>query len=111
MSLNVLVVEDEGSVRRAIVRALQVSGLKLDHVAEAENGEQALRLLGENHFDILLVDLNMPVVNGFEFVDRIKKNPDVGRLPVIFISGERTDEMIQIGHKKGVGFIQKPFTP
>ena len=111
MALDVLVVDDSAMMRAIITKTLRLSGLPLGKVFEAANGEEGLRLIGENWIDVVLVDINMPVMNGEEMLDRIRQNPETADLPIVVVSTESSATRIDMVHKKGAGFIHKPFNP
>lgn len=111
MPLNVLVVDDSAVMRAVIVRALRFSGLPLGKVHEAGNGKEGLQVLDENWVDLALVDINMPVMNGEEMIDRLRQRPETADLPVIVISTEGSEVRIKRLLEKGARFIRKPFTP
>jgi two-component system chemotaxis response regulator CheY len=79
---------------------------------EAGNGEEALDVLSNEWVDIVLTDINMPVMNGHELVARMAANEAFHSIPVIVVSTDRTDdrvrEMIALGAK---GYVKKPFQP
>jgi len=105
--VKILVVDDEPRIRDACQMVLSEEGFE---VALAADGEQGLQMIGEEHFDIVLVDLMMPVLSGFEVLSHVKKNhPDT---VVIVITGYATLEHSVRAMKKGAfDFIPKPFTP
>jgi two-component system chemotaxis response regulator CheY len=61
MALNVLIVDDSAAMRSIIQKTLHLSGLEIENVYQAKNGQEALDLLEENWVDLALVDINMPV--------------------------------------------------
>ncbi|RZO57923.1 MAG: response regulator, partial [Sandaracinaceae bacterium] len=71
MKMKVLVVDDSKAMRMIVRRALRQTGLDLD-VSEAENGQAAFHQLTETRFDFVLSDWNMPEMNGYELLQRIK---------------------------------------
>lgn len=111
MALNVLVVDDSAVMRKMIVRTLRLSGLPLGEVYEAGNGREGLEVLGAHWVDLALVDINMPVMNGEEMIDRIRQNPEMADLSVIVVSTDSSETRIEMLQKKGAGFVHKPFTP
>jgi two-component system, chemotaxis family, chemotaxis protein CheY len=84
---NALVVEDSPTMRQLIVNALQrIRGMR---VAEAANGVEALRKLAPPAwFDIILTDVNMPVMDGLKLVQRIRMDPELKDIPIIVITTE-----------------------
>ena len=112
MALNVLIVDDSEVMRSVIHRILTMSGFDLGTVLKAENGEQALKLLDSNWIDVVLTDINMPVMNGEELLERIKSIDTLADIPVIIVSTEeRCDKIDAILAKGAVGYITKPFKP
>jgi two-component system, chemotaxis family, chemotaxis protein CheY len=109
--LNVLVVDDSSVMRSIVVRALRMSGLQLNEIHQAEDGIQALDLLGKHWIDLVFVDLNMPRMNGIELIDRVRQTPEIADLPIIVVSTESSTTRIQMLKEKGVNFVHKPFSP
>ena len=111
MAFNVLVVDDSAVMRSIISRTLKLSGLPLGEVFEAGNGQDALRVMDSQWIDLALVDINMPIMNGEEFIDHLRDNPATVDLPIIVVSTESSQTRIDSLQRKGVRFIHKPFTP
>jgi two-component system chemotaxis response regulator CheY len=61
--------------------------------------------------NVALVDINMPVMNGVEMIERLRQNPKTANLPIVVVSTESSEKRIQMVHSKGAGFIHKPFNP
>jgi two-component system, chemotaxis family, chemotaxis protein CheY len=112
MAYNVLIVDDSNTMRKVILKALTLSGFSLGDCLEAENGKEALMVLDSHWVDLILTDLNMPVMNGWELVHRLKDNPTYTEIPVVLITTEgsetRLRELFELGIKD---YIQKPFHP
>jgi two-component system chemotaxis response regulator CheY len=111
MEFNVLVVDDSSVMRAMIIRTLKMSGIPLGDLHEAENGARALEVLGANWVDLALVDINMPVMNGEELIDRVRDNPEFRDLAVIVVSTESSETRIEKVQRQGARFVHKPFTP
>jgi two-component system chemotaxis response regulator CheY len=112
MPLNVLVVDDSETVRSVIRETLGLSGLELGTVLEAGNGEEALGLLQHEWIDLILADLNMPVMNGLELVRRLHEDDVLKSVPVIMISTVGSKTSIEELRARGVrAYVRKPFTP
>jgi two-component system chemotaxis response regulator CheY len=109
--LNVLVIDDCEVMREMIVKILRMSRLPLGEVLEAGNGEEGLRILRRDGIQLAIVDINMPVMNGEEMIDRIRRDPSMSSLPVVIVSAEGSDSRIEVLRGKGAGFVHKPFTP
>ena len=112
MAYNILIVDDSQTMRKVIHKALQLSGLELGRCLEAGNGQEALAVLNTQWIDLILTDLNMPVMNGLDLVKNLKDNKTLQSIPVVLITTEgsetRLQELFQLGVKD---YIQKPFHP
>lgn len=104
---KILVVDDADSIRTALSRDLCAYGYA---VSTAENGLQALNLLKqEPDFNLLLVDLNMPVMNGLELVEAIRKDPILASLTVLIMSTESGNTVRDRGRALKIsGWVLKP---
>jgi two-component system chemotaxis response regulator CheY len=111
MALNILVVDDSSVMRAIIIKTLRLSQLPLGEILEAPNGQEALKVLDGKWIDLALVDINMPVMDGEEMIDRLRQNPVTEDLPIIIISTEGSETRKEVLRQKGVGFVHKPFTP
>lgn len=112
MGKNVLLVDDSSTMRKIIGRSLRQAGLDFDNIFEAGDGLEALEILEKESVDIVLSDINMPNMNGIEFL-REKANRDaIKKIPVLMISTETGDDIIGEAKSLGaVGSLKKPFTP
>jgi two-component system chemotaxis response regulator CheY len=111
MSLNVLVVDDSAVMRSMIIRTLEMAGVDIGQVFQASNGEEALRQLDANWIDLALVDINMPVMNGEQLIEEVRRRSAIADLPIIVVSTEGSQTRIERLQQKGAKFIHKPFTP
>ncbi len=111
MAFNVLVVDDSAVMRAMVIRTLKMSGLPLGEIHQAGDGVQALGVLNANWVDLALVDINMPIMNGEELIDRIRDTPELRDLAIIVVSTESSQTRINKVRKQGARFVHKPFTP
>ncbi len=112
MSFNVLIVDDSNSMRAVIKKIITISGFKMGQCIEAGNGKEALEALADNWMDVIVSDINMPVMNGFELLKSLNEDDFLNNIPVILISTESSEERMQEAFDLGAkGFIRKPFTP
>src|SRR5690242_15203959 len=90
----VLVVDDSRTMRLGLIRALNNLGFR--NITEAANGRQALEIVQSKHFDLLLLDMEMPEMNGIDVLLTLKAKPELSGLPVIVISGtEQTESAVK----------------
>ena len=111
MALNILVVDDSSVMRTMIIKTLRLSGIPIGKVHEAANGAEGLEVLSRNWIDLVLVDINMPVMNGEEMIDNLRMDPENDNLSVIVVSTENSTARVKMLEDKGVLFVHKPFTP
>ncbi len=105
----VLVVDDDERLREYVRVNLEAEGYV---VREAGSGEEALNALGEESPDLILLDVMMPQVDGWETLRRIQEHTGVGAIPVIMFSGQVDEGSAGDATSRGVqGFIGKPFDP
>jgi len=112
MAFHLMIVDDSPSMRAFIVRVIWLSGLEVGLCMQASNGQEALDLLQQNWIDIVLTDINMPVMNGEEFVRCLEKDEMLRTIPVLVVSTDgsehRVQRMMSLGAK---GYVKKPFSP
>ena len=111
MTMNVLIVDDSGVMRAMILKTLRMTGLPLGEVHQAGNGEEGLAVLDAHWIDLVIADINMPVMNGEEMIDRMQANPATRDTPTVVVSTEGSETRIERLTHKGVRFVHKPFTP
>ena len=109
MSKRILLVDDSASVRQVAGIALRRAGYE---TVEAENGQLALGKLDEGKLNLIISDVNMPVMNGIEFLKAVKQHPTCKFTPVIMLTTEAGDDMKAQGKAAGAkAWIVKPFQP
>lgn len=111
MAFNVLVVDDSAVMRTMVIRTLQLSGIPVGEVFEARNGEEGLEQLRAAWIDLVLLDLNMPQMNGEELLAEIRAHPETRDVAVIVVSTEGSESRIQRIRDLGAQFVHKPFRP
>jgi two-component system chemotaxis response regulator CheY len=107
---SVLIVEDSATTR-AMIRAV-IEDMEEEFIAqEASTGFEALRLLPQGSFDLIITDINMPDVNGLELIHFVKTNPNYQHIPMVIVTTERSSEDKERGLALGASaYITKPFT-
>ncbi len=106
---SILVVDDFESVRLYHVSYLRRKGYRC---VAAESGDDALRTLESEPFDLVLLDLHMPNLNGREFLKQVRADPVRSALPVLIITSDSSPDAIQAdADLKGVGVLVKPLAP
>jgi CheY-like chemotaxis protein len=98
-------------MRLIIKSALQICGLPIQQFFLAGDGSEGLKVLSREAPDIVLIDLNMPVMGGLEMIGNIRSNPAWAGLRMVVISTEFSKERIQEIEQMGIPFIHKPFSP
>jgi DNA-binding response OmpR family regulator len=106
----ILVAEDERDIRELIVITLQTHGLT--NVVEARNGEEAIAQARTNKPDLILMDVRMPKMTGYEACKVLKDDPSMNGIPIVFLSAKGQETEIKLGIELGAEeYIIKPFAP
>lgn len=112
MALNILVVDDSSVMRKMLIRTLGLCGIPVGDISQAGNGQEGLEALEKKGgINLVLVDINMPVMDGESMVQAMRLNPTWAKIPVIFISSESSASRIEMLIRSGAGFVHKPFAP
>ena len=112
MSCNLLIVDDSAILRAAIKKVVKLAGVNEDRIFEAGNGKEALELMSTVWVDLVLLDLNMPVMNGEEFAVELRKQPDLADVAVVVVSTESNEDRLNRMRELGaVEVLHKPFEP
>src|SRR5687768_2086360 len=107
---TVLIADDDAAVRRLLTAVLRPRG---HTIIEAGNGEQALELVESRRPELIVSDLLMPAMDGYELVRRLRIAPDTARTPVIFLTAEYDeDDAKELARSAGVSrVLRKPCKP
>ncbi|NOZ57905.1 MAG: response regulator [Calditrichaeota bacterium] len=112
MALKVLVADDSDVMRKIILRNLRMAGVDVEKCYEARHGFEALYHLSKDDVDLILSDINMPEMDGLEFIRKVREMDLSKRVPIVVISSEGSEHMMREAVKAGADeFISKPFTP
>ncbi len=108
MSKVILVVDDSSTVRKFVSVSLSMQGFK---VITAGDGMDALEKLPAEKPDLIITDLNMPNMDGFEFIRTLRENPDYQDIPVIILTSLSDKTNKELGLKSGAhSYLIKPFS-
>jgi len=111
-NLRALIVDDSSVMRKIVERSLRQAGLDIAEILEAGNGAEALAALQTNKVDLILCDINMPVMDGLEFVKQLAGVENAEGVPVVMITTEGSEAHVVQALSAGArGYIRKPFTP
>ena len=112
MAYNILVVDDSTTVRAVLTKTLEMAQIPVNQLYLAANGRQALAVLQETWIDLVLTDINMPVMDGMELVKEMAADGLLSKVPVVVISTEGSEVRIAELKQNGIrGYLRKPFTP
>lgn len=104
--ISVLLVDDDAEVLRVVARLLESQG---HHVTSARNGIEALRRLAVRWPDVMIVDIQMPGMDGLSFLDEVRKEPTLDALPIVVMTGSALPQSAAMS-RGADGWLQKPFT-
>jgi len=109
--LDVLIVDDSAAIRRILQRVLRQTDISLGEIQEAGDGTEAVEILKNRGFGLILSDINMPRMDGLQLLARIKEMEHLKTVPVIMITTEggqgKVMEAVALG---ATGYVRKPFT-
>ncbi len=107
---NVLIVDDSSTMRKIISRSLRQAGLTVDEIYEAGDGIEGLNVLASNKVHLVLSDINMPNMDGLEFIKQVRANGN--SVPIVMITTEGGEDILREAISSGASdSIKKPFTP
>jgi two-component system chemotaxis response regulator CheY len=111
MDSDILVVDDSAAIRKILTRVLRQTGMAIQTIHEAGDGQDALALMGQHRIDLVLSDINMPKMDGLQLLASIKASPQWRNIPVVMITTEggetKVAEAVRLG---AAGYVRKPFT-
>jgi two-component system chemotaxis response regulator CheY len=108
--MKTILIVDDSQTTRSYIKA-SIDEMQDINIIEASTGFEALRLLPRYSFDLIISDINMPDINGFELLNYIKNDERYSKIPVVFVSTERSDEDVRKGLSLGASdYVTKPFT-
>ena len=109
MSYNILIVDDSKTIRSVIKKTLDIAGVPVGDLYEAENGKEALDVMNSNWIDLIFADINMPVMTGIEMIKKMSEDNTLDKTPVIIVSTEgsktRIDDLLELGVR---AYLRKP---
>jgi len=110
--IRALIIDDSSVMRKIVERSLRQAGIDLTQVLEAGNGVEALAVLTKSPVDLILCDINMPVMDGLEFIKQLSTVERATGVPVVMITTEGSESHVVQALSCGArGYIRKPFTP
>ncbi|MCB0366496.1 MAG: response regulator [Bdellovibrionaceae bacterium] len=104
---RILIIEDDETMRAALKRIFVADGFEVVTVAD---GTHLTQVLDDSPIDLVILDIGLPWINGFELAQLMKEDQDLRRIPLIFVSGRTSDLDVRKGFELGaVDYIKKPF--
>ena len=112
MPKSVLIIDDSNTMRKIVTRSLRQAGFEFDKILEAGDGQEALQVLAGEKVDLILSDINMPNMDGVEFLRNKTADDALKGIPVVIITTESGSDILKEALALGAaGAIKKPFTP
>lgn len=109
--LNILIVDDCPVMRFVVKRTIELCSDITGEVIQAGNGKEGLKILDSRSFDLLIVDINMPVMGGLEMIEKVRNKPGVQHIPILTVSTESNKTRIDLIQNLSTDFVHKPFSP
>jgi len=111
MAKNVLIVDDSATMRKIVMRSIRQAGIEVADFKEASDGVEGMKAVEAGKFDLILSDVNMPNMNGLDFVKAVTQKLGTPP-PIVMITTEGSEEVIKEAMSSGAkGCLKKPFTP
>ena len=111
MDSDVLVVDDSAAIRKILTRVLRQTGMAIQTIHEAGDGQEALAVMAQHRVDLVLSDINMPKMDGLQLLASLKASPQWQNIPVVMITTEGGETKVAEAVKLGAaGYVRKPFT-
>jgi two-component system, chemotaxis family, chemotaxis protein CheY len=111
MALDVLIVDDSAAIRKILHRVLVQADVPLGKVHEASDGNEALAKLKVEKVGLILSDINMPNMDGIEFLTKVKADVAFKDVPIIMVTTEGSQAKVMQALELGaIGYVKKPFT-
>jgi two-component system, chemotaxis family, chemotaxis protein CheY len=111
LALDVLIVDNSAATRKILQRVLRQAEVPIGQVFEASDGVEALETLKQQKVDLILTDINLPNMDGLQFLGKVRANAEWDSVPVVIITTEggqgRVMEAVQLG---AAAYVRKPFT-
>jgi two-component system chemotaxis response regulator CheY len=109
--MKILIVDDSSTMRKIVMRTLRQAGYDGEDIVEAGDGVEGLGKLGEGGIDLVLSDVNMPNMNGMDFIKAIRSQDEWSAVPIIMVTTEGGDDAMKGAMELGAnGYVVKPFT-
>jgi two-component system chemotaxis response regulator CheY len=109
--LDVLIVDDSAAIRKILQRVLRQADVPIGTVFEAGDGIEALATLRKEKIGLVLSDINMPNMDGLEFLTKVKAEEIWKDLPIIMVSTEgNQNKVLEAVERGAAGYVRKPFT-
>lgn len=111
MPVDVLIVDDSAAIRKILQRVLRQTDIPIGDVLEAGDGVEALKVLNGRDVNLILSDINMPNMDGIQFLTQLKASDRWKSIPIVMVTTEggqaKVIEAVQLG---AAGYVRKPFT-
>jgi|SRR6056297_1570270 len=107
---NILVVDSDRKTRFDIENILRKMDLNINSIHQAANGREGLEQLKAHSVDLVITDIEMPIMNGLEMLGQIRSDPSFVNVPTIVVSSRRDPKLLNAIHGTGLGYLHKPFS-
>jgi DNA-binding response OmpR family regulator len=108
MKKKILVVDDDADIRFSVMDGLNMVTSGFEFI-EAENGKVAFEKLKTTFVDLIILDIMMPVMDGWELAAKLKEDPKLEQIPILFLSAKTDEYSKALGRQTAADYIEKPF--
>ncbi len=111
MSCDVLIVDDSAAIRKILQRVLRQADIPIGQFYEAGDGVEALNVMRDHPVGLVLADINMPNMDGLQFLTQLRQTPAGKAIPVVMVTTEGGQSKVMEAVQRGAsGYVRKPFT-
>ncbi len=109
MSTKILLAEDDPIIAKLVVHKMRKEGYDVDHV---DDGGKALKAVQEKDYSLIILDVVMPVFDGFQVLGKIKADDTTAQIPVVMLTSKGHERDVLMGLRRGaIDYLTKPFNP
>jgi len=112
MGYDILIVDDSKAALFMFEKIIRLSGAPVSRILKAGNGKEAIQVLEEDAVDLIMTDIHMPEMDGFQLIEYLKNIPSLAKIPIIVITTEGREKYMVLAKDMGAeNYLRKPCQP